>query len=89
MLSNNDKSGRGDGQPLLDVAVAVSGAYDDVERVAHIHIGIPIAYRPAAQGLATSGPTSFMESTARRAAGSAPEEHAQPPKQPAERANVQ
>ncbi|MFF3959734.1 hypothetical protein ACFYY1_42210, partial [Streptomyces sp. NPDC001890] len=52
------------------VAFADAGPYDDVERVTHIHIGIPTTYRPAARGLATAGPTSFMESTARRATNS-------------------
>ncbi|MFF3788136.1 hypothetical protein [Streptomyces sp. NPDC001933] len=46
-------------------AVAVAGPCDDVERVTHIHIGIPTTYRPAARGLATVGPTSFMKSSAR------------------------
>ncbi|MGW1410096.1 hypothetical protein [Streptomyces sp. NPDC002403] len=53
------------------VAFAVAGPYDD-ERVTHIHIGIPTTYRPAARGLATAGPTSFMESTARHATSSGP-----------------
>ncbi|MET8747438.1 hypothetical protein [Streptomyces sp. NPDC004728] len=52
------------------VAFAVADPYDDVERVTHIHIGIPTTYFPAARGLATFGPTSFMASTARRATSS-------------------
>ncbi|MFE7112967.1 hypothetical protein ACFU98_39945 [Streptomyces sp. NPDC057575] len=58
------------GRGVTPPAVAVAGPYDDVERVTHIHIGIPTTYRPAAHGLATAGPTSFTESTARRATNS-------------------
>ncbi|WP_242744354.1 hypothetical protein [Streptomyces sp. CA-256286] len=36
----------------------------------HIHIGIPTTYFPAARGLATAGPVSFIEAAARRATAS-------------------
>ena len=49
------------------VADAVFGPYVVALWLTHIHIGTPAVYFPAARGLATSGPSSVMESTARRA----------------------
>ncbi|MEU9713537.1 hypothetical protein AB0E21_33795 [Streptomyces sp. NPDC047967] len=37
---------------------------------AHIHIGMPTTHFPAARGLTTSGPVSFIEAAARRATAS-------------------
>ncbi|MFC8230700.1 hypothetical protein [Streptomyces sp. NPDC057287] len=52
------------------VAEAVAGPNVDRDGVAHIHIGIPTTYVPAARGLATVGPSRRIEATARRATAS-------------------
>ncbi|MFH9118556.1 hypothetical protein [Streptomyces globisporus] len=52
------------------VADAEMGPVVFGEGVAHIHIGIPTTYVPAARGLATAGPVSFIEAAARRATAS-------------------
>ncbi|MFC8230261.1 hypothetical protein [Streptomyces sp. NPDC057287] len=52
------------------VAVAVAGPNVAVDGVAHIHIGIPTTYVPAARGLATVGPSRRIEAAARRATSS-------------------
>ncbi|MFF1400693.1 hypothetical protein ACFVZD_44050 [Streptomyces sp. NPDC058287] len=46
-------------------AVAVFGPNVVALRVTHSHIGIPTTYLAFARGLATLGPSNFMESTAR------------------------
>ncbi|MER5556215.1 hypothetical protein ABT001_31880 [Streptomyces sp. NPDC002793] len=52
------------------VAVAVAGPNVDDVLVAHIHIGIPTTYVPAARGLATVGPSRRIEAAACRATAS-------------------
>ncbi|WP_187282291.1 hypothetical protein [Streptomyces sp. wa22] len=51
-------------------AVAVAGPNVVGDGVAHIHIGIPTTYVPAARGLATAGGSRRIEATARRATAS-------------------
>ncbi|MGW7068807.1 hypothetical protein ACWGIY_41975 [Streptomyces sp. NPDC054878] len=46
------------------MADAVFGPYAVGDWRTHNHIGTPTTYFPAARGLAISGPTSFIESTA-------------------------
>ncbi|MFE0116781.1 hypothetical protein ACFWZA_01635 [[Kitasatospora] papulosa] len=52
------------------VAVAVAGPNVVAEGVAHIHIGIPTTYVPAARGLATVGGSRRIDAAARRATSS-------------------
>ncbi|WLQ69362.1 hypothetical protein [Streptomyces glycanivorans] len=53
------------------VAVAVAGPNVEGDEVAHIHIGIPTTYVPAARGLATFGPSRRIGAAARRATSGA------------------
>nr|WP_240798382.1 hypothetical protein [Streptomyces sp. S501] len=52
------------------VADAVAGPNVVAEGVAHIHIGIPTTYVPAARGLATFGGSRRIDAAARRATAS-------------------
>ncbi|MCX4417803.1 hypothetical protein OOK43_31695 [[Kitasatospora] papulosa] len=52
------------------VAEAVAGPNVDGDGVAHIHVGIPTTYVPAARGLATFGGSRRIDAAARRATSS-------------------